>query len=218
MEDDTVLLPVSAGGSSSDEDTRKSAVGTRPPLWLFMFIYIVTALLQPTLTDTIRYSGGAAHIGWPPTVLATLANTTAMASLMLFVSGSLVRTAFCSSRASLRRILTATALDLISGCLLTTGLLVLGGGIFVVIYSSTTIWTALWARCSGQRLSLGRWAGVVLVSGGMILSASANFADAAGDVDAFARIVGGCAACGACDIESTRHAQHIRCCHSPSVP
>jgi drug/metabolite transporter (DMT)-like permease len=201
MEADTALLPVSAG-DSSDEDTRKSVVSARPPLWLVIFMYVATALLQPTLTDTIRYSGGAGHIGWPPTQLATLANTLAMASLMLFVSRSLVRTAFCSSGASLRRILTATALDLVSGCLLTTGLLILGGGIFVVIYSSTTIWTALWARCSGQRLSLGRWTGVVLVSGGMVVSASANFADAAGD--AVARIVAGCVASGACGADATQ--------------
>jgi len=115
-----------------------------------------------------------------------------MASLMIFADGG-VRRALCRERASLRRILIATAFDFTSGCLLTTGLLMLGGGIWVVIYSSTTVWTAVFACCTGQRLAPGRWAGVLLVSGGMVLSASGNFADAAGDVTATMSLALGCA-------------------------
>ena len=56
------------------------------PLWLFMFVYIATALMQPTLTDLeIRYSGGAGHVGWPPTLLATLANALPCAFVLLLV-------------------------------------------------------------------------------------------------------------------------------------
>ena len=160
-----------------------------------MVIHIATALLQPTLTDEIRYSGGAGHIGWPPTLLATLANALAMASLMVLATGSVRRTlCSCSGSGPIRSILFATALDFSSGCLLTTGLLMLGSGIFVVIYSSTTVWTALWARCSGQVLAPGRWAGVVLVTIGMVLGASSNFSDAAGDSVATTSLFLGCAA------------------------
>lgn len=162
---------------------------------LIMFLYIGTALLQPTLTDKIRYSGGAGHVGWPPTLLATLSNTLAMTSLITIASGRLSNV-LCSDRATLRRVLIATAFDFISGCSLTTGLLMVGGATFVVIYSSTTVWTALWARCWGEKLTSGRWTGVLLISGGMILSASGSLTDAvaAGDAAATTTIVLGCGA------------------------
>ena len=199
MDDDSELLDAASSSdeqaaptasSSLTEEARRRKLAT--PLWGFIVIYVATALVQPTLTDKIRYVGGAGHIGWPPTLLATITNTLAMASLMIFADGG-VRRALCRERASLRRILIATAFDFTSGCLLTTGLLMLGGGIWVVIYSSTTVWTALFACCTGQRLAPGRWAGVLLVSGGMVLSASGNFADAAGDVTATVSLALGCA-------------------------
>ena len=54
----------------------------RSPLCLLMAVYVGTALLQPVGADTIRYLGGAGHIGWPPTLLNQLCNTLAMASLV----------------------------------------------------------------------------------------------------------------------------------------
>ena len=185
--DEAVLLPLDS--RRADRWTASSL-----PLWLTMVIYVTTALLQPILTDQIRYSGGAGNVGWPPTLLSQLANTFAMSSLIFFVLGRLHRGIFRG--ASLRRIMIATALDFSSGILLTTGLLMLGGGIFVVIYSSTTVWTALWTRCTGQRLASGRWMGVLLVTGGMILSASSGFAEAlaANDAQAATSVLLGCLA------------------------
>jgi drug/metabolite transporter (DMT)-like permease len=51
----------------------------------------------------------------------------------------------------------------------------------VVVYASTTVWTALWARWSGQHLSAGRWAGVLLVFAGMVLNSSQGFEQAAAE-------------------------------------
>lgn len=197
-QDDASLLAIGHGSdsSSSDGGLQQRAPRAATPLWLLMVLYVATALVQPTLTDEIRYSGGAGHVGWPPTLLAMMANTLAMATLMVFAGRSL-RGTLCArgklDRTSLRLILLTTALDFVSGMLLTTGLLMLGSGLFVVIYSSTTAWTALWARCTGQKLSAGRWVGVLLVSGGMVVSASSNIAEASGDAQATANIVVGCA-------------------------
>ena len=152
------------------------------PLWAYMLVYIATALMQPTLTDEIRYSGGGGHVGFPPTLLATLSNTVAMSSLLVIAPGGFdgLRRIF-SNRASAGRVLICTALDFVSGCLLTTGLLMVGGGMFVVVYASTTVWTALWARWSGQHLSAGRWAGVLLVFAGMVLNSSQGLEQAAAE-------------------------------------
>ena len=49
-----------------------------------------------------------------------------------------------------RAILAVTAIDFTSGCLLTSGLLIVGSGTYVVVYSSTTVWTAVIARLTGQ--------------------------------------------------------------------
>ena len=99
-----------------------------------------------------------------------------------------------SNRASAGRVLICTALDFVSGCLLTTGLLMVGGGMFVVVYASTTVWTALWARWSGQHLSAGRWAGVLLVFAGMVLNSSQGLEQAAAEsVAASTLVLGLCA-------------------------
>lgn len=215
--DHTVLLAATRTGTRSNTQPREV------PLGVTMAIYVGTALLQPTLTDEIRYLGGAGNIGWPPTLLATLANTSAMASLMVIgfkgVCNTLwtTHTAVEATRdgegrtrpsasaatpragerrlnfASIRTVLIGACIDFSSGALLTTGLLMLGGGIFVVIYSSTTVWTAMWATCTGQSLSLSRWAGVLLVTSGMALSASGNLAEVEGDVAATMQVVIGCA-------------------------
>ena len=183
--------------AASDTATLLSESGpmgpSRPiPLWLTLGVYVGTALIQPTLTDEIRYSGGAGQIGWPPTLLTTLANTVAMASLVILVGGQ-IRSAV-RNWTTLRAILTCGVFDFSAGILLSTGLLMLGSGIFVVVYSSTTAWTAIIASCLGERLTAGRWAGVLLVSTGMIISASSNFLDAVGDAKATASLMVGCLA------------------------
>ena len=128
------LVGGSPDRSDGDGDEREAKQTRAPPLWLCVAVYIATALMQPTLTDEIRYSGGAGHVGWPPTLLATLANTLAMSSLLALVPGggaSGLRRAFSEDAP---RVLVCTALDFASGCLLTTGLLTVGGAIFVVVY------------------------------------------------------------------------------------
>ena len=182
-----------SGASQTKEEARCDPVISnqqkrRLPLWLYMLVYVATAMLNPVLTDGIRYSGGAGHVGWPPTLLLNWVNSLSMASLIMLADGSVRRT-LCSGYDSLRPILTVTFFDLTSGILITTGLLMLGGALYTVIYSSTTVWTALIARCSGEALSSGRWLGVLLVTAGMVLGALSNFSDVAGDAVATKTVV-----------------------------
>lgn len=107
--------------SKTSLPSHKSAV----PLWMIMATYVGTALMQPTFTDRIRYSGGAGHIGWPPTVLNQLANVLSMTFVGMFVCGRLLSTFFGGSttEGAMSAMLMTAFIDLISGVLVTTGLL-----------------------------------------------------------------------------------------------
>eukprot|EP00729_Bicosta_minor_P028607 gene28607-29550_t len=48
--------------------------------WFAVAAYLATGILQPTLTDLIRYHGGKGRVTtWPPTVYSQLANAAGMA-------------------------------------------------------------------------------------------------------------------------------------------
>jgi drug/metabolite transporter (DMT)-like permease len=179
--EDTELIKSSATDDDDGAKPRRGGAADPTPLWVTMAIYVATALMQPTLTDEIRYSGGAGHVGWPPTVLATASNTVAMASLLAIAPGGWAALRQTLRSKSSATVLMCTAIDFASGCLLTTGLLMVGGGTFVVVYASTSVWTAIWARCTGQRLSFGRWAGVGMVFAGMVLHSSQGLMHAAAE-------------------------------------
>ena len=65
----------------------------------------------------------------------------------------------------------------------------------MVIYSSTTVWTALWASWNGERLSAGRWLGVLLIFLGMFLNTGGSFAQVKGDATATSTMIVGVIAC-----------------------
>ena len=63
---------------------------------------------------------------------------------------------------------TPTALQ-VSAALLIIGLLRCGSGAFVILYSSCTLWVALISfMATSKRLAVQQWAGVCLVTGGLI--------------------------------------------------
>ncbi len=70
-----------------------------------------------------------------------------------------------------RAVLAATALDLVAGWLCATALVQVGSGVYTVIYSSTTAWTAVISWLLGKRLVAGQWAGIGLVSLGLLVHA-----------------------------------------------
>ena len=58
-----------------------------------------------------------------------------------------------------------------SGILVSTGLSHIGSGLFVIVYSSTIVWTSLFAMLLLNRpLSAGKWAGVLLIFLGLCAS------------------------------------------------
>ena len=79
------------------------------------------------------------------------------------------------------RLLAAGAIDLVSGVLLTAGLLRVGSAVYVVVYASNTLWTALISRCrpGGRQLGRARWLAVATLTLGLLVNAWATSREAA---------------------------------------
>ena len=118
-------------------------------LGVLTVVYVLTGAAQPTLTDAVRYSGGAGTAGPVPLLLPMLASTAGMAGvgLMLFCPLS------CVPTTSLQEVGVATVLprwkmcinrqvgllvvvDMVSSVLILVGLLLVGSGVYVVMYAS----------------------------------------------------------------------------------
>jgi hypothetical protein len=90
--------------------------------------YLVTGFLQPTIIDWIKYNGGT---GQPSLVLPTMFNCLGMAMVLLLPLSDKDGTiaAYLTLEPELRRpVALCTAVDLVSGALVTIGLLMVGSG------------------------------------------------------------------------------------------
>jgi len=163
-----------------------------------IILYVITGIIQPILTDTLRIHG---LIGRSWLLLPALANTTGMVMCGL-LTNSAERIEFqqlvvaslsawrkritskndthknsgsnggSSNNGSLivRMMLLTTFVDLVSGMCLTLGLLTTGGAIFVILYNSCPIWTTLlsWMFLRNFSISWISLAGIMLVTFGVI--------------------------------------------------
>jgi drug/metabolite transporter (DMT)-like permease len=143
-------------------------------------IYVVTGIFQPTIVDVIKYSGGTGAVK-PPMMLPTCAMCGAMA-LTVFVPESWAKDKRSNKEQQSRPpikitkgLLLAAAVDLVSSWLLYAGLLMTGSAVFVVIYGSNTMWTAVFAfYWSKKRLARMQWIGIATLSFGLLLNAAGN--------------------------------------------
>ena len=154
---------------------------------LLTLVYVLTGAAQPTLTDSVRRSGGAGAPTPIPLLLPMLANTAGMAGVGLMYlcpggdtdeTGEVMVVAprpWERCCASWRRLAVLLAVDLASSTLILLGLLLTGSGVYVVMYSSTTLWTACIAVCSGTAVLSGRqWIGVLCLTAGLTISGHAQ--------------------------------------------
>ena len=152
-------------------------------------LYVATGILRPMLVDSLRLSG---CLGWRWLLVPTLANTVGMA-LCGVLSNPNERSRFRRRLFSTRdgkgedggqgagcgdfgrAVLSTAAMDLMGGMLLTTGISLTGGSVFVVLYNSCPAWTAILSRyLMGRKLSALQTAGVALVCAGLIANVAAS--------------------------------------------
>ena len=130
--------------------------------YVYMPLYVVSGVIQPILTDSLKYQGGVT--GCPPTLLTLLAASVGMALV-----GGLGKGSNPSHANTLAK---ATFLDITAGALCQSGLLMVGSGVFTVVYSSTTAWTAIISFMGGHQLTTQQWLGVFTISFGLFVHAA----------------------------------------------
>lgn len=150
----------------------RAAQAGRNALWVWTAVYLVSGVMQPLLIDSLHYMGGAQEA----TMLPLLANTLGMASVGLFV----VPTKREAPLPAAQRFW-ATAIDMTSGALTSSGIVLVGSGTFTVIYSSTPAWTAVISFVLGHTvLDGGQWLGIAFVTLGLAMN-GLGLLDAADD-------------------------------------
>lgn len=137
---------------------------------------MVTGVFQPTLIEVLSYQGACEK----STFLFILPTYIGMAFSVLSNIRSLTYGKIRWARMS-----TLVLIDLFSGILCFTGLVNAGSAIFTVVYSSVTVYTALFSWLFfGRQLHYMQWSGVCLVMVGLISSSFGGnmFSDDSEDV------------------------------------
>jgi drug/metabolite transporter (DMT)-like permease len=143
-----------------------------------ILVYTLTGILQPVLVDILRYHGADGG----KLLLPMLANTLGMMLTIFLSSSSSAKSSPATPsgvvsqwRGKWKTLAHVTLVDMMSGASIMTGLLFVGSGTYVVIYSSCTIFSALLARRLLRRhLSRMRWLAVVCITVGVAASGYIN--------------------------------------------
>ena len=139
---------------------------------LILCFYVLTGVLQPTLIEVLTYNGACEKT----TFLFILPTYVGMTFSVLSDLNSLKH-----GKIRWARISTLVLIDLCSGILCFTGLVSAGSAIFTVVYSSVTVYTALFSWLFfGRNLHYMQWGGVCLVMLGLI---SSSFGGTSGTED-----------------------------------
>lgn len=140
-------------------------------VYLGVSLYVLSGICQPLCVDLLKYQGfmGGRDPTKPSTHMGVLLNMLGMVFVGLLY---LLRNPWPSlTWKQYRNMGIICSFDLLSQAMVMYGQLKVGGGLYVVLYSSCTVWTALLSRfLLGRRLRKQQWMGVAEVTGGLILS------------------------------------------------
>ena len=133
--------------------------------------YVASSIVNPIYIDMMRLSSALEE---SPLRLTQLCMTVAMACAgCVGTRASSDSTALRPSPTFIdrRELFQCAFIDLVSGIFLYSALdSGIGSGVYVVIYSSCTAWTALFSYMTGSSINSMQWAGVALVTVGLVYS------------------------------------------------
>mmetsp|Transcript_18382 Transcript_18382/g.42195 ORF Transcript_18382/g.42195 Transcript_18382/m.42195 type:complete len:392 (-) Transcript_18382:471-1646(-) len=174
---DRLLLPVSSKQSSSKtESTRKEhkmASREQPnPISLKTFsnagLYVLSGCCQPLIVTLIKAAGLADH----NCQLYMLPYYVLPAIYLFFVVLNDPREQKWPHRRTIYKACGAALWDIASQSLNYTGATMSGPTIFAIIYSSVTIWTAIFSQLVlGRKMNIWQWTNVLIVFGGLTITA-----------------------------------------------
>lgn len=132
--------------------------------------YVSTAVGQPLIADMIN---ARLRVENSLVLVPHLCMTIAMA-LVAIVRQRRSEPRKARTAHTTHAVVVSAMLDILAGRCLYAGLARVGGGLFTVIYSSCTAWTALFSHFAGNRLHHLQWVGVGVVTLGLVCSGLAN--------------------------------------------
>ena len=148
----------------------RASTMTTPPSKLvtdvFAVFYVLSGVSQPMMMTLCKNAG--------------LADSSAQLYMVFYYLGPaiLILTTLREtwpSRVTIAKACGIALFDITAQAFNYTGASLAGPTIFAIIYSSVTVWTAVWARfVLNRRLTYSQWFGVLLVFGGLTLTASGS--------------------------------------------
>ena len=141
-----------------------------------LFLYVASGTLQPILIEVLTYNGACEKSTFLFILPTYVGMSMSLLSNMDAIHHGKIRW--------LKMILLAI-IELCSAALCFTGLVCAGSAVFTVIYSSVTVYTALFSRIFlGRELHYMQWGGVFMVMLGLTSSSvGASFGGSAGEED-----------------------------------
>lgn len=135
---------------------------------VLLLIYIISGALNPIVLEYIKQQGAAP----PDSLLFSIPNSVAM-SLLLFVPQKESRITFIEK--FWKQALLMTFIDVAGTSLTLFGQILCGSGIYIVIYSSLTVWSAIGSRIMMKKhFNIWQIIGIVVVTLGLAVSGVAS--------------------------------------------
>eukprot|EP00669_Euglena_mutabilis_P013566 TRINITY_DN8539_c0_g1_i1.p1 TRINITY_DN8539_c0_g1~~TRINITY_DN8539_c0_g1_i1.p1 ORF type:complete len:403 (+),score=124.32 TRINITY_DN8539_c0_g1_i1:80-1288(+) len=209
-------MPRKAPGEAPLEDPETTSLLSRsfsqpPASWTVLVavcVYVASGIVQPILVDYLRYQGflGARGPDAPITNMGVVLNTLGMSMIGAAYLARHPWPTMC--RRQYRVVALVCSVDVLAQSMVMYGQLKVGGGLYVLLYSSSMVWTAVLAHfVLGRELHPQQWVGVGEVTLGLVLSNVHLFLfaepSASGITAAWDPLVGSCvlllgAVCSAC--------------------
>jgi len=163
----STLLPLSKSQLSSISVPSTDS----PSIYVTMaaaFFYIISGVTQPLLMTLAKYAG----IADPKCQLYMLFYYIGPAMVSLTISyDSTSSNDKPPSKAAIRNSALIAVIDIFAQAMNYTGSTLAGPTLFAIIYSSVTVWTALYSRLILQRfMTIYQWLGVIIVFLGLIVT------------------------------------------------
>ena len=131
-------------------------------LLLLVVLFVCSGVMQPLLISTLGYNGAYDR----STLLFLLPNYVGMS-----LAGLLRRDVFSTGIVRTKKMAALCAIDVVSQLLCQYGLTVAGSSLYIIIYSSCTIWIAIESRILVRRkLAVAQWVGCAVVVGGLAVT------------------------------------------------
>jgi drug/metabolite transporter (DMT)-like permease len=147
---------------------------SRRNLAFILFFYVVSGVLQPIVLEVLNYNGSCAHT----TMLFVLPNYLGMSMVYFAPQNKEYQATNGVNSNNVRSVALLCFLDIVSQTLNLTGLVYAGSLLFTILYSSCTLWTAIFSYVILNRsLHPMQWISCITVVCGLALASLGSLSE-----------------------------------------